>query len=151
MEQIELFEEIDAPPEVVWNVLLEFDSYPEWNPFVRAIEGVPATGEQLEVRIEPPDSRGMTFKPTVIAVDDKRRLAWAGRLIVPFVFDGYHEFHLEPLDDDGAAERTRLLHRETFRGALVPLLFDRDRLERGFEAMNTAIKDRAEARVAATA
>lgn len=93
----------------------------------------------------------MTFKPTVVAVDEERRLAWAGRLAVPFVFDGYHEFHLEPIDGDGASERTQLLHRETFRGALVPLLFDRDRLERGFEAMNTAVKTRAEARVAATA
>ena len=43
-EEIELFEETDAPPDVVWEVLLEFDSYPEWNPFVRAIEGTPAKG-----------------------------------------------------------------------------------------------------------
>ncbi|ELY51823.1 SRPBCC domain-containing protein [Natronorubrum bangense] len=146
MNQIEVFEEIDAPPEVVWDVLLEFDSYPEWNPFVRAIEGEPTEGEQLRVRIEPPDSRGMTVKPEVIAVEEHRRLVWLGRLVVPFVFDGYHEFHLEPITN---GERTRLLHRETVRGALVPLLFDADALEDGFEAMNAAVKERAEARVEA--
>ena len=146
MNQIELFEDIDAPPDVVWGVLLEFDSYPEWNPFVRSIEGVPVEGESLRVRIEPPDSRAMTFEPEVVTVEENRRLVWVGRLFVPFLFDGYHEFHLEPID---RGERTRLLHRETFRGALVPVLLDRDRIERGFAAMNEAIKDRAERRVAA--
>ncbi|QSW99670.1 SRPBCC domain-containing protein [Haloterrigena alkaliphila] len=146
MNQIEVFAEIDAPPEVVWDVLLEFESYPEWNPFVRAIEGDPTKGEHLRVRIDPPDSRGMTFKPEVVAVEENRRLAWLGRLVVPFAFDGYHEFRLEPVGD---GERTRLLHRETFRGALVPLLLNRDSLEAGFAAMNAAVKERAERRVAA--
>ncbi|WP_254765740.1 SRPBCC domain-containing protein [Salinilacihabitans rarus] len=143
MHQVEVFEEIDAPPSVVWDVLLEFDAYPEWNPFVRSIEGVPVTGERLRVRIEPPESRGWTFTPAVVAAEENRRLVWVGRLLVPFAFDGYHEFHLEPVD---GGERTRLLQRETFRGALVPLLFDADRIERGFRAMNEAVKARAEAR-----
>ncbi|ELY40068.1 SRPBCC domain-containing protein [Natronorubrum tibetense] len=152
MNQIEVFEEIDAPPEVVWDVLLEFESYPEWNPFVRAIEGEPTEGERLRVQIDPPNSRGMTFKPEVIAVEENRRLVWLGRLVVPFAFDGYHEFHLEPIEDGESSEarRTRLLHRETFRGALVPLLFDQKSLEAGFASMNAAVKKRAEARVEAT-
>ncbi|ELZ18527.1 polyketide cyclase/dehydrase [Haloterrigena salina JCM 13891] len=144
-EEIELFEEIDAPPDVVWDVLLEFERYPEWNPFVRAIEGDPTPGERLRVRIEPPGARGMTFEPEVVVVEENRRLAWVGRLVVPFAFDGYHEVRLEPI----AGDRTRLLHRETFRGALVPLLFDRESLEKGFAAMNAAIKERAERRIAA--
>ncbi|ELZ03772.1 polyketide cyclase/dehydrase [Natrialba aegyptia DSM 13077] len=144
MNVIEVFEDIDAPPAVVWDVLLEFDSYPEWNPFVRSIEGDPAVEAELEVRIEPPESRGMTFTPVVVAVEENRRLAWLGRLGVPFIFDGYHEFHLDPID---GGDRTRLLHRETFRGILVPLLFDEQQLERGFRAMNEALKARAEERV----
>ncbi|WP_255167806.1 SRPBCC domain-containing protein [Natrononativus amylolyticus] len=147
MHQVESFEEIDAPPEVVWEVLLEFDTYPEWNPFVRSIEGVPIRGERLEIRIEPPGARGMTFRPEVVVAEENRRLAWLGRLVVPFAFDGYHEFRLEPIGD---GDRTRLLQRETFRGALVPVLLDRDRIRRGFEAMNGAVRERAEARVDAT-
>ncbi|WP_276254226.1 SRPBCC domain-containing protein [Halomontanus rarus] len=142
MEQIERFVEIDAPPAVVWRILLEFDSYPEWNPFVTAIEGTPIEGEALRVRIEPPDSRGMTFEPEIVAVEPTERFAWLGRLGVPFVFDGYHEFHLEPIGEEGA--RTRLLQRETFRGALVPILLDRGSIRAGFDAMNAAIKARAE-------
>ncbi|MDQ2049716.1 SRPBCC domain-containing protein [Natronolimnohabitans sp. A-GB9] len=148
MRQIEVFTEIDAPPDVVWEVLLEFESYPEWNPFVRAVEGEPSEGEQLQVRIDPPGGRSMTFSPEVVAVEENRRLVWLGRLAVPFAFDGYHEFHLEPIE---GGERTRLLHRETVRGALVPLLFDEDALESGFEAMNEAVMERAERRANATA
>ncbi|MFC4543502.1 SRPBCC family protein [Halosolutus amylolyticus] len=175
MNQVEVFEEIDAPPDVVWDVLLDFEAYPSWNPFIRSIEGEPVPGEQLRVRIDPPESRAFTFKPEVIFVEENRRLVWLGRLGVPFAFDGYHEFHLEPIgggessgarqtsedrgssgseyswserDSDGAT-RTRLLQRETVRGALVPLLFDRDEIARGFRAMNEALKERAEARVVA--
>ncbi|ELZ01958.1 SRPBCC domain-containing protein [Natrialba asiatica] len=144
MNVIEVFEDIDAPPAVVWDVLLEFDSYPEWNPFVRSIEGDPTVEAELEVRIKPPGSRGMTFTPVVVAAEENRRLAWLGRLGVPFIFDGYHEFHLDSID---GGERTRLLHRETFRGVLVPFLFDEQQLERGFRAMNEALKARAEERV----
>ena len=163
MNQIEVFEEIDAPPEIVWNVLLEFDRYPEWNPYIRSIEGEPIEGEHLRVRIDPPRSRAMTFEPEVVANEENRRLAWRGRLAVPFAFDGYHEFHLEPIDGGESSEprrtsedrrssgrnRTRLLHRETFRGALVSLLFDQDSLEQGFTAMNRALKNRVEQRTLA--
>ena len=144
MNQVEVFEEIDAPPEVVWDVLTEFDQYPSWNPFYRSIEGDLAEGERLRIRIDPPESRAVTFEPELLFVEENRRLVWLGRLGVPFAFDGYHEFHLEPVD---GGERTRLLQRETVRGALVPLLFDRDEIERGFRAMNEALSSRAERRV----
>ncbi|WP_265107999.1 SRPBCC domain-containing protein [Halosolutus halophilus] len=146
MNQVEVFEEIDAPPDVVWDVLLDFESYPSWNPFIRSIEGVPVPGEQLRIRIDPPESRAFTYKPEVLAVEENWRLVWMGRLGVPFAFDGYHEFHLEPIAEGSG---TRLLQRETVRGALVPLLFDRDEIARGFRAMNRALKERAEAQIVA--
>ncbi len=146
MDQVEVFEEIDAPPDVVWDVLLEFDSYPSWNPFIRSIEGEPTEGGRLRIRIDPPESRAMTLTAAVDTVEPNRRLVWTGRLGVPLAFDGYYEFSLEPIDD---GERTRLLQRTTVRGALVPVVFDRDEIERGFRAMNSRLKDRAEARIAA--
>ena len=41
--------QIDAPAERVWKLLTDFDSYPQWNPFIRNIGGLPAPGERLEV------------------------------------------------------------------------------------------------------
>jgi uncharacterized protein YndB with AHSA1/START domain len=46
--------EIDARPEEVWHVLMDFRSYPEWNPFIVSIEGEARPGARLKVRIAPP-------------------------------------------------------------------------------------------------
>ena len=142
MRTIETERIVDVPPEAVWAVLTDFSAYPEWNPFIPRIEGVPREDERLRVRIEPPESRGATFRPEVQAAEPNRRLAWLGHLFVPYLFDGRHEFRLEPID---GGKRTRLVQRETFGGALVPLLLDADAIRRGFEAMNAALAERAEA------
>ena len=140
MEQIEVFEEIDASPELVWEVLTAFPSYPEWNPFITSAEGTVADGETVRLRIEPPGGRTRTAEVELVAVEPGHRLAWHGRLLVPFALDGYHEIRVEPIEGG----LTRLLQRETFRGALTSLLVDEAALERGFRAMNRALKTRAE-------
>jgi hypothetical protein len=148
MNQVEVFEEIDAPPEVVWEVLLERNRDLAWSPVGQSVAGVPVVGERLRSRTESPERRPGTFEPEVVAAEENRRLVWFGRLGVPLAFDGYHEFHLEPID---GGRRTRLLQRETVRGAFVPLLFDERRFERSFRELNETIKEQAEARVNPTA
>ena len=90
--------DIDAPPAAVWAVLTDTRSYSEWNPFMPHLAGELREGAKLEVRIEPPGGRAMTFKPTVLAVEPDRELRWRGRLLVPGIFDGEHILHIEPLD-----------------------------------------------------
>jgi hypothetical protein len=63
----------------VWAVIGDFAAYPEWNPFIRRIRGELREGAKLEVRIEPPQARATTFKPTVRAVEPNRELRWLGR------------------------------------------------------------------------
>ena len=134
--------EIDAPPARVWEVLTDFDAYPDWNSFVTSIEGEAREGAKLTVRMAPPGGRAMTIAPTVIAVQPERELRWLGRLMLPRIFDGEHIFELHPRDGGG----TRLVHREEFRGVLVaPLLgWVGAKTLRGFEEMNVALKARAE-------
>lgn len=133
--------EVDAPPERVWQVLMDFDAYPKWNPFIRSIEGAAAIGSRLKVRIEPPGGRGMTFRPTVRAVEPARELRWLGRLLVPGLFDGEHQLAIEPLEGG----RTRFVQSERFSGLLVGLLTSAlSATERGFAQMNEALKRRAE-------
>jgi hypothetical protein len=85
----------------------------------------------------------MTFRPTVLEADPRKRLRWIGRVLVPGVFDGEHSFTIEPLGEG----RVRVVQQEHFSGLLVPLLarsLDRRTLP-AFEQMNQALKRRAEA------
>ena len=70
--------EIAARPERVWDILTDFASYPRWNPFIRRISGELKVGERLDIRLEPPDSRGITLRPTVLSVEPNRQLRWLG-------------------------------------------------------------------------
>lgn len=135
--------EIAASAERTWRILTDFASYSRWNPFIRRISGEPSTGERLEVRLEPPGGRGITLRPTVLNVEPNRELRWLGHVLVPGLFDGEHCLTIQPL----AENRVRFVQREAFGGLLVPL-FARSldhSTRRGFEEMNRALKERAEA------
>ena len=142
MKSIETSTEIDAPAVRVSEVFSDFERYPDWNPFVASLEGRVEVGEQIEARLTPPGGKGMTFKPEVLAYDAERELRWLGRLLIPGLFDGEHQFLLEPIEGAG----TRLIQRESFRGILVPLILKMvgESTRRGFEAMNAALKLRVE-------
>lgn len=136
--------EIDAPPEAVWEVLIDFEAYPEWNP-VLEITGEPTEGERLEVTAAYENTRPLTFRPGVVVADEPTEFRWQGRLFVPGLYDGEHRFVLAPVDD---GERTRLVQAETFRGALVGFINRRigHDVERGFDRANEALKRRVEER-----
>ncbi len=134
--------EIAASPATVWRILTDFSAYPEWNPFIRAIQGEARLGARLSVSIQPPGGRAMQFQPQVQEAQPQRVFSWLGRLLLPGLFDGRHEFRLE-----ANAGGTRLLHGESFSGVLVPLAWNsmQQPTRAGFEAMNRALKARAEA------
>ena len=124
----------------VWAVLTDFESYPEWNPFIPEVSGAPTEGSQLTVKIQPADGGVMIFKPTVLVAEPARELRWLGRVVVPGLFDGEHRFVITPQDDG----TSHIEHAESFSGMLLPLFrgtINRN-TRRGFEAMNTALAER---------
>ncbi len=134
---------INAPLARVWSVLTDFAQYPQWNPFIREIAGEPREGGALRVTLGPPDGKTMTFKPRVTIFRPEQEFAWLGTLGFAWVFGGEHFFRLSATPDGS----TRFVQGEKFGGALMPLLWknlDSD-TKGGFEAMNQAIKQRAEA------
>jgi len=132
--------EIDAAPPRVWDTLVDFDAYPEWNPFIQTIRGAARPGGRLTVAIRPPGRRPMTFRPLILRAQPHRELRWRGRLLLPGLCDGEHIFTIAPF----SATRVRFSQRERFSGLLVPFL-RRTLLEstrRGFEEMNRALERR---------
>ena len=137
---IETTIDIMAPPERVWEILTDFPAYPSWNPFIVSAYGEPTVGAWLEVHIQPKGKRALMFRPTVLVAEPDRELRWRGRMLLPGLFDGEHFFRIE--DRSGTVH---FVHGETFSGLLVGLVRGTLNATRsGFEAMNTALKERAE-------
>ena len=129
---------IYATAEMVWRVLTDLKAYPRWNPFITSAEGEVRKGSRLTVRIAPPGSKAMTFRPIITAVDPGCELRWRGRLLLPGLFDGEHIFKIQPLDGN----RILFVQAENFTGLLVPLVGGKLNAgtRQGFELMNTALK-----------
>lgn len=132
---------IPAPAAAIWSVLMDFEQYPEWNPFIRSISGKATTGEKLTVKLQPnPKKKAMIFHPEVLASKPHREFRWLGHLWFKGLFDGEHRFFLEA-NEDGS---TTFIHEERFTGILVPLLkkmLEND-TKTGFVRMNEALRDR---------
>ena len=146
MRTIECTTLIDAPLTDVWEVLSDGHQYAEWNPFITSVSGAFRPGGRPTLRIAPPGQRAMTCRPRVTDASPDRGLRWEGHLVLPGLCDAEHEFVLtaESLD------RTRVTQRETFRGALVPVLGGMlEPTRRGFEAMHEALRHRVRSRTQA--
>ncbi|UCH66579.1 MAG: SRPBCC domain-containing protein [Ignavibacterium sp.] len=142
MKEINTVIEIDETIDQVWEILTDFSSFPKWNPFIKKIDGELKVGTQLQVLIEPPGGKAMTFKPTVKILEPKTEFRWLGNLLFPGIFDGEHIFQLEQIDNN----KTKFIHRENFSGLLVPLFWKslNSNTRNGFEAMNKALKEKVE-------
>lgn len=136
--QIETQVTIAASAERVWALLMDFEHHPQWNPFIRHIEGRAEAGEKLRVEVQAPGGRSMSFAPRVLVAKTPEEFRWKGQFGVPGLFDGEHYFLLR---EDGD-QKTLLIHGEWFSGLLVP--FFRSQLDSstrsGFEAMNAALR-----------
>jgi hypothetical protein len=90
--------DIDAPKELVWDVLTDFVAYHEWIPDTK-IEGTARVGTKLTVHMGAGGGRGMTFKPTVLAATPNEELRWLGKLAFGGIVDGEHFFILDGNSD----------------------------------------------------
>lgn len=131
---------INAPASRVWQVLIDFEAYQHWNPFIHSVSGIVKPGNRISVQMLL-GNRTMTFRPTVLAVEHGKELRWLGHLFIPGIFDGEHSFVINPVGEN----QVLLIQSEKFNGLLV--LFSGGLLEtteRSFKAMNQAIKERSE-------
>ncbi len=134
--------EINASAEDVWNILINFNEYPKWNPFITNISGEMKEGSQIRVTIKPAGEDGMEFNPEILIATPNTELRWLGRILIPGIFDGEHYFKIEPISNS----KVRFTQGEYFSGFLVLPLWSsiEEKTKNGFTAMNKALKIQAE-------
>jgi hypothetical protein len=141
MKEIVTEIEIDASPNRVWHILTDFEKHASWNPFIKKITGKPLKDEKLEVHMPDPRGGTMVFSPTVLAAEPNRELRWLGRSEGD-AFNGEHRFIIEPRGEN----KVRFTQSEKFTGSMVAQLegWLDTAVKSNFEAMNRALKDKAE-------
>lgn len=124
---------INAEPSKVWEILTDFENYPNWNPFIKSLTGNVKIGNQIKIELQ-----GMTFKPKVLTFEKEKEFSWLGHLLFKGLFDGEHLFKL--IDNkDGT---TKFEQSEKFKGILVSLFKKKliTKTKNGFIDMNKRLK-----------
>lgn len=105
---------IDAPAQVVWDLLTDAASYDDWNDAVISIEGPIAQGGTIKlVSIVNPKR---TFKLKVAAMDSPRRMVWSDGMPLG-LFKGERTFVVD--EGDGSTEFSMT---EEYSGPLAGLI-----------------------------
>lgn len=86
---------INAPIDIVWKTLTNFEDYKNWNPFIINVSGEAHQGGKINVTIQNDATSKMSFKALVLENQENKQFSWRGKLLVKGIFDGEHKFRLE--------------------------------------------------------
>ncbi|MCE5288780.1 MAG: SRPBCC domain-containing protein [Nocardiaceae bacterium] len=136
--------DIDAAAADVWRVLTDTAAYGEWNPSLPAISGQLTPGSTLTMTLGMPGRPSVNVKAQIKDLEPESLFTWEGHLVTDRFFKGRREFRIAPVGEN----RVRFTHVERITGPFVPvfLLMMRDAPQRGHDAFNAALKQRAESR-----
>lgn len=135
--------EIAAPAEFVWEVLVDYPRYPEWNPYTVAVETTLEIGEPIDLTLPNPDGSPGTFvnREYVRVVEPPHHLRYDTGDELQGVF-AVRDQWIEALGPERCTYRTT----DTFSGEHASLVIDAngDWVKEGFDAVAHALKERAE-------
>lgn len=134
---------IEAPVELAWEVLADFDRYGEWNPFTTRVDANLEAGASVDLHVVLGPLR-LTQKERIESVEPPTLLVWGMTMGAAWLLTARREQHLKALGDS----RCRYITTDSFNGVLTPLvvLLCGGAIRRGFNAMAVALRDRASLR-----
>lgn len=138
---------IDAPAEVVWNVLVDFERYGEWNEFCPEIDGKLELGAPLTMKVDL--GHGLQEQVEYITcIEAPHKIVWSMRNEPDDPIHANRTQQIEPIDET----RCRYASIDEFAGPAVPAMMKAmaEPVERGFEACAQGLKREAERRYQAS-
>lgn len=132
---------VQAPPEVIWEVIYDLAGWAGWNPIHPRAEGQIRIGGQLTLTLALPGRAHRTIRPTVLDWVPNEQLHWRaaewGGLARSIRF-----VEIEKLAEENCIVSTG----ELVEGVMASMALRQNggALQRGFAAMNEALKARAE-------
>ena len=137
--------DIEAGPELVWEVLFEVSDYRNWNPFLVQVVGQARVGSYLDLTMSPPGASPRQKKVLITSLKSSHEFSWKGTKGLTVFLSGYNRFRFIPL----SGHKTRLIQEETFSGVLVPFCATwlDEHLAAGYKNMLIALKSEVEKRI----
>lgn len=134
---------IQAPNDVIWDLVYDLSTWKDWNPLYVEAAGEVRIGQVLTLKMTLPDDEPMVIKPTVLEWVPREQLHWRLKMAAGLVSTTRY-IEIEALNDTSCI----VANGEIFGGLLGPSVAKRmgRKVWRGFEAMNLALKDAAETR-----
>jgi uncharacterized protein YndB with AHSA1/START domain len=137
MKHYETSTSIDAPPEAVWQVLVDAGRWPSWDSGVTSVDGRIAGGEKITVRTEV--SPGRAFPVKVTTLEAPRRIVFSGGMPLG-LFRGERTYTLTPAEGG-----TVFRMREEYTGPLLGLIWrSMPDLQPSFDTFARGLKKRVE-------
>lgn len=134
--------EINAPADVVWEVITDFARYGEWNPFIRAAQVDLRPGGIIDMQVQ------LMAKPQpqrewVKEVVPGKRFAYCMKPVPLNTLSSFRSHDVEPTGPGKTRYRSYFHLKGWLHGLVVALLGSK--LEKGFAGMSEGIRTRAEA------
>ncbi len=136
---------VNAPPAYLWKVLIDFESYPEWNPFISKIKGEPKIGSKitLHIKLDPSMDSIRLSKEMIVSLKENQHLSYDTHFLSSSLFNAVRWQTIRPLDGGKAS----LYHSQQKMSGLASWPLSRafgDKIATGFEASSLAFKERVE-------
>ena len=133
---------IQAPAEVIWEIVQDLDHWSDWNPTYPKAAGQVRIGEVLDVTLALEGQTPQQLKPRVLDWIPNEQLHWEMRMMGGMI-KTIRYIEIEALGPENCVVN----NGEIFGGLMGPSLGKRvgRSVRRGFKAMNEALKARAEA------
>jgi hypothetical protein len=140
MQEIKTEINIAASPSEVWNIIKNIDAWHEWSPIINSSQGKAIVGEKLNITMMSKEAGkdGPRYSPKIISVREAKSLHWRAHMLAGFIFTNDKILKLEETESG-----TRLIHIETFKGLMVPLMSSslEENLPPMLDSMNNALKE----------
>ena len=140
---------VQAPPEVLWELISDLPGWAEWNPLYPSAAGRLAIGAKLDVTLALPGGKPEPIAPVVVDWVPHMQLVWRLKLLGGLLRTVRY-MEIEPLDNGRASVFS---HGEMFEGPAAMFMPKalRRQIKVGFIAMSEALQGEALRRAGAAA
>lgn len=140
--------DIAAPVETVWQILVDFDRYSQWNRFTPAVACDGVLGSPVRMQVCFPGAKPMTQVEVLNVLEAPRRLAWGMKMGTSAVLVANRYQLLEVIGDG----RTRYTTIDYISGLLAPVVraLYAEAMRAGFQLAADGLKAEAESRLRAS-